>query len=68
MGSYLEECRAVLNRYSHCALSGVERTAGRIARLIPRRVQSLTGLANPIFLVRREGRDSQWKATREWIL
>jgi hypothetical protein len=31
-------------------------------------VQSLTGLANPIFLVRREGRDSQWKATREWIL
>ena len=68
MGSYLEECRAVLNRYSRRTPSGVERTARRIARLLPRRVQPLTGLAYPIFLVRQEARGSQWKVASEWIL
>lgn len=55
-------------KFSFVAPSGVERTARRIARLLPRRVQPLTGLAQSIFLVRREGRDSQRKAAREWIL
>ena len=68
MGSYLDECRAVLGRYPYRAPSGVERTARRIARLLPRRVQPLTGLAYPVFHIRQEGRGSQWKIDREWIL
>jgi hypothetical protein len=55
-------------KFSFVAPSGVERTARRIARLLPHWVQPLTGLAHPIFLVRREGRDLQWKTAREWIL
>jgi glycosyltransferase involved in cell wall biosynthesis len=68
MDAYLAECRAVLNRYPHRAPGGVEKAARRIARLLPRRVQPLTGLAFPVDLIRQEGRGSQWKITREWIL
>jgi glycosyltransferase involved in cell wall biosynthesis len=68
MGAYLDECRAVLKRYPHRAPSGVERIFRRVARLLPRRMQPLTGLAYPVSHIRQEGRGSQWKIAREWIL
>jgi predicted Fe-S protein YdhL (DUF1289 family) len=68
MDAYLEECRTVLRRFPHRAPSGIERAARRFARLLPRRMQPLTGLAYPVLHIRQEGRGSQWKIDREWIL
>jgi GT2 family glycosyltransferase len=68
MESYLEECRAALARYPYRAPSGIERTARRIARRLPQRLYPSTGLAYPVSIIRQEGRGSQWKAAREWIL
>jgi glycosyltransferase involved in cell wall biosynthesis len=68
MDSYLEECRAVMRRYSRRVPSRIETAARRIARLIPRRVWPLTGLAYPVAVIRQEGRGSEWKVFREWIL
>ena len=68
MDSYLEECRTVLNRYSYRAPSGIERTARRIARHLPPRLYPSTGLAYPVGIIHQEGRGSQWKIAREWIL
>ncbi len=68
MDSYLGECRTVLNRYSYRAPSGIERTARRIARHLPPRLYASTGLAYPVRIIRQEGRGSEWKIAREWIL
>ena len=68
MDSYLEECRTVLTRYPYRPPAGIERTARRIARHFPSRLYPSTGLAYPVGIIRQEGRGSQWKIAREWIL
>jgi hypothetical protein len=68
MDSYLEECRAVLKRFAHRAPTALEISARRTARLLPGRLQPLTGLAYPVRHIRQEGRGSQWKIDREWII
>ena len=68
MDAYLEECRGVLARYPHRGPSAPERAARRIARRLPRRLQSASGLAYPVGLIRQEGRGSAWTIDREWIL
>jgi len=68
MDSYLEECRTVLKRYPYRTPSGVELIARRMARLLPRRLYPATGLAYPVFHIRQEGRGSEWKIFRDWIL
>jgi hypothetical protein len=68
MAGYLDECRAVLGRYGYRAPSGLEIIARRIARLLPRRIHPLTGLAYPVPKIRQAGRGSEWIISREWIL
>jgi glycosyltransferase involved in cell wall biosynthesis len=68
MNSYLDECREVLLRCGSRSPSGVELFARRMARLLPRRLYPTTGLAYPVFHIRQEGRGSEWKIVREWIL
>jgi len=68
MNSYLEECRTVLRRYSFRAPSPFETSVRRIARLLPRRVYAVTGLAYPVAKIRQEGRGSEWTVSREWII
>ncbi|MGD0173079.1 MAG: hypothetical protein ABSC61_01400 [Anaerolineales bacterium] len=55
-------------KFYFVAPSGVERTARRIARLLPRRLHPSTGLAYPVRTIRQEGRGSQWIVDSEWIL
>jgi hypothetical protein len=68
MQGYLEECRSVLRRDGYRAPAGVEIAARRIARLLPRRLYRLTGLAYPVSKIRQEGRGSEWLILREWII
>jgi glycosyltransferase involved in cell wall biosynthesis len=68
MNSYLEECRTVLRRYAYRTPSSVEIAVRRIARQFPGRLYPATGLAYPVFHIRQEGRGSDWKIFREWII
>ena len=68
MADYLEECRKVLQRCGHRPPSGMETAVRRFARLLPRRVYPLTGLAYPVWKIRQEGRGSDWIVSRDWIL
>ncbi len=68
MAGYLGECRNVLRRYGYRAPSKLETAVRRILRLLPRRVQPLTGLGYPVSKIRQEGRGSEWIVSREWIL
>jgi glycosyltransferase involved in cell wall biosynthesis len=68
MTGYLEECRTVLRKYGYRPPSGLETAVRRIARLLPRRMHRLTGLAYPVAKIRQEGRGSEWIVSREWII
>jgi glycosyltransferase involved in cell wall biosynthesis len=68
MDTYLEECRVVLRRYGRRFPSRFEIAVRRIARHLPRRAWPATGLAYPTAMIRQEGRGSEWKIRREWIL
>jgi GT2 family glycosyltransferase len=68
MDAYLGECRSILRKYGRPVPGAAERTVRRVARLLPRRLYPLTGLAFPVRKIRQEGRGSQWIVSREWIL
>ncbi|MFN2299656.1 MAG: glycosyltransferase family 2 protein [Anaerolineales bacterium] len=68
MDAYMEECRMVLKRYGRRLPSRFEIAVRRVARLLPRRAWPATGLAYPTAMIRQEGRGSEWKIRREWIL
>jgi glycosyltransferase involved in cell wall biosynthesis len=68
MDAYLEECRTVLRRYGRRFPSRIETIVRRIVRLLPRRTWPATGLAYPAAKIRQEGRGSEWKIFRGWIL
>jgi hypothetical protein len=68
MDAYLAECRSVLRKYGRRLPGAPERTLRRAARLLPRRLYPLTGLAFPVSKIRQEGRGSQWTVFRDWII
>jgi hypothetical protein len=66
--AYSEECRAILRRYGRRLPSRFEAAFRRSARLLPRRLYPLTGIAYPVTKIRQEARGSEWIVSREWIL
>jgi glycosyltransferase involved in cell wall biosynthesis len=68
MPTYLDECRKVLRRYPDRSPSGLETCVRRMARHLPGSWYPLTGLAYPVYVIRKEGRESDWRVNREWIL
>jgi hypothetical protein len=68
MDAYLEECQLVLKRHPARFPSRVETFVRRLARRLPARWYPRTGLAFPVSLIRQEGRGSEWRIFREWIL
>ena len=65
---YLDECRTVLRRYGYRPPSRLELAGRRAARLLPRRMSPLTGLAYPVPKIRQEGRGSEWIISAELSL
>jgi glycosyltransferase involved in cell wall biosynthesis len=68
MTGYLAECQTVLHRYRYRPPSKLESSVRQAARLLPRRIHPLTGLAYPVLKIRQEGRGSEWIVCRDWIL
>jgi glycosyltransferase involved in cell wall biosynthesis len=66
--AYWGECRAILRRYGRRLPSRFETAVRRSARLLPRRLYPLTGLAYPVTKIRQEGRGSEWIVDRGWII
>ena len=65
---YLAECLSVLRRNRYRPPSRLEMAVRRAARLLPRRIRPLTGLAYPVPKIRQEARGSDWIISREWII
>ncbi|MGD0173078.1 MAG: glycosyltransferase family 2 protein [Anaerolineales bacterium] len=65
---YMEVCRRVLAKYSHRPPSRLESFARRIARLLPRRMQPLTGLAYPVSHIVKGSGDGPYAIDRAWII
>jgi glycosyltransferase involved in cell wall biosynthesis len=65
---YMEVCRRVLAKYSHRPPSRLESFARRIARLLPRRMQPLTGLAYPVSHIVKGSGNGPYAIDRAWII
>jgi glycosyltransferase involved in cell wall biosynthesis len=68
MPAYLEECRSVLARFPGRPPSALEAFTRRLVRRLPQGWYPRTGLAYPVSHIRQEGRGSEWRVFREWIL